>query len=129
MKAVRTIRLLWLVGITTASGCFWIKEDATKGGSTAEHEDCPDDGEDCDSAAPSDADEDGYTSDEDCDDSDGTIHPDATETCNGIDDNCDGAVDEAVTVAGFIDADGDGVGSTPTTGCEGDEGFSLVDGD
>ena len=38
----------------------------------------------------------------DCDDSDGTVHPGALETCDGLDNNCDGAVDEA------SDQDGDG---------------------
>jgi len=30
----------------------------------------------------------------DCDDSDYRINPDSFEECNGLDDNCDGSVDE-----------------------------------
>jgi hypothetical protein len=43
----------------------------------------------------------------DCDDEDAAVSPDATEACNGVDDNCDGAVDELDECA--IDSDDDGV--------------------
>lgn len=45
--------------------------------------------------APEDADRDGFTvARGDCNDHDPDRHPDALESCNGVDDNCNGAVDE-----------------------------------
>ncbi len=49
---------------------------------------------------------------EDCDDTNEDIHPDAMEVCDGVDNNCDGNVDEGLTVfTYYIDMDNDGFGS------------------
>ncbi len=53
-----------------------------------------------------DDDADGSTlADGDCNDTDATIYPTATETVNGIDDNCNGTIDEGTSA---YDDDGDG---------------------
>ena len=59
-----------------------------------------------------DADGDGYSPPEDCDDNDRDRFPDASETCNGIDDDCNGLVDDDARDARiyFYDDDGDGYG-------------------
>ena len=60
-----------------------------------------------------DDDGDGYTIDVDCDDADPAVNPGATESCNLVDDDCDGTVDESDAIdAGtwFADADADGYG-------------------
>jgi hypothetical protein len=46
----------------------------------------------------------------DCDDTDATIGPHANEVCDGIDNNCDGQIDEDQTQAFYVDNDGDGWG-------------------
>jgi subtilase family serine protease len=54
----------------------------------------------------------GYVNDHtDCDDSNAAVHPGATEICNGIDDDCDGLIDEGVKITVYADADGDGYGN------------------
>ncbi len=47
-----------------------------------------------DSSAIRDSDADGYTTQSDCDDADPDIHPDAAETCNRRDDDCNGLFDD-----------------------------------
>jgi hypothetical protein len=47
----------------------------------------------------------------DCDDKKASVHPGATEICNGIDDNCNGVIDEGVSQTYYRDADDDGYGN------------------
>lgn len=47
----------------------------------------------------------------DCNDFNPAIRPGATEVCNGIDDDCDGAIDENGQNTYYRDADGDGYGN------------------
>ncbi len=64
----------------------------------------------------------------DCNDLDSQIHPDATEICNGEDDNCDRRVDEDVLLGFYVDGDGDGDGSGEPTaeGCAPTAGLSAT---
>ena len=68
--------------------------------------------------------------DRDCDDSDAEVSPAALETCDGVDEDCDGAVDEDAVdaTAWYVDADGDGHGdpARPALACPRD---GLVEGD
>lgn len=71
----------------------------------------------------------GYVSNKlDCDDSKATINPSATETCNGIDDDCDTQIDEGVKSTYTIDGDADGYGKTggaTVTACSLPSGYST----
>jgi hypothetical protein len=66
----------------------------------------------------------------DCNDSSDAINPDATEVCNGVDDDCDEGVDEDLLVQRFRDADLDGFGSSRTANvCPDAVGYSSRAGD
>jgi hypothetical protein len=66
-------------------------------------------------------------------DTDPTVNPGATETCNGIDDDCNGEVDDGVLGTLYLDKDGDGYGvddpTTNLTECPPVAGYSELSGD
>jgi hypothetical protein len=75
---------------------------------------------------------DGYaTAGGDCDDAVATTYPDANESCNGVDDDCDQDVDDGVQTIFYADGDGDGYGDTNSTAsaCELPDGYATVGGD
>jgi len=95
--------------------------DAAPDGNKNPATDCT--GTDCDTDTPpvSDADGDGFDDialgGQDCDDTDDTIHPDATEVCDGADNDCNDLVDEddpdldtTTLTDWYRDLDGDGFG-------------------
>lgn len=85
------------------------------------------------SACTPDGDGDGHVRDLDCNDTDATVFPGADERCNGVDDDCDGAVDEDAVDAPvtYADADGDGFGAGDGSreACIVATGQSETDGD
>jgi len=109
-------------------------------GDTAYHpnateDDCTDPNDyNCDgSVGYADADGDHFPACLECDDSSATVYPRAEETCNGVDDDCDGDIDDAATDAAtwYIDYDTDGYGSDryELVSCEQPAGFVDNDDD
>lgn len=84
----------------------------------------------CDgSVAYVDADDDGFPACLDCNDADAAINPSAVETCNGIDDNCDGLEDDPSSADAFTwyqDADGDTYGNPAVTTVACEEPYAYV---
>jgi hypothetical protein len=62
-----------------------------------------------------DADGDGFSSADDCDDEDPNVNPDAIETCNGVDDDCANGVDDGVLGTFYADLDADTFGDVNNT--------------
>jgi hypothetical protein len=68
----------------------------------------------------------------DCDDNDQDVHPGADESCNGIDDDCDGGTDVGAVdgTPWFADGDTDGYGAGPSTlACDPPNGAVADSGD
>ena len=69
----------------------------------------------------------------DCDDANRSVHPGAAETCDDVDEDCDGAIDDNATDAStwYADADGDTYGdpSTSTVACDAPAGYRARAGD
>ena len=70
----------------------------------------------------------------DCNELIASVNPGVVETCNGMDDDCDGEIDEENAVGckkHFVDADLDGYGGADVKSCrcEGVPGWTMVPGD
>ncbi|MFT4975619.1 MAG: hypothetical protein ACI8S6_001506, partial [Myxococcota bacterium] len=96
---------------------------------------CTNDGKDSDTgSADVDLDADGFSDAEDCDDNDSAVNPDATEVCDGIDNDCNGDIDDedsgvdtSTASTFYADSDGDGYGDASTTidSCAAPSGYTT----
>jgi gliding motility-associated-like protein len=71
------------------------------------------------------------TNNTDCDDSNPSVNPAAVEVCDGVDNNCNTAIDEGLTITFYADADSDGFGDPTTTAvaCTAPVGFVTDNSD
>jgi len=135
--------LLVALVLPPLSGCFSQGDDDDDSGgiripddddSSADDDD-DSSGDDDSAVAPvADGDGDGSPSDEDCNDEDASINPQALEVCDGVDNNCDGVTDQedaADAPTWFEDVDGDGYGveTSSQASCTQPHGYSAYSGD
>ena len=67
----------------------------------------------------------------DCNDADPNVYSGATGVCDGVDNNCDGQIDEGLKITFYRDLDGDGYGNTveSTPACSAPAGYVAKSGD
>src|SRR5205085_990199 len=72
----------------------------------------------------------------DCADDNAAVHPDAMETCDAVDNNCDGKIDDAdpavvATTTFYRDTDNDGFGDSTKTklACAKPAGYAMASTD
>ena len=119
--------------VTASGDC----DDADAGAYPGAPEACTDaQDRDCDGQVTYvDADGDLWAGCVDCDDANPSVNPDADEVCGGLDEDCDGAVDDAdPSVVGaptwYVDGDEDGAGGAPLgDACVQPAGSVGTDGD
>ena len=94
---------------------------------------CPPMAPDDDTGHAMDWDVDGWFGREDCDNQDPGINPSADEICDGLDNDCDGDIDEGWEDSrpwyADVDADGYGDPGARTRGCEQPDGYVADHGD
>ena len=119
-----TARIACCAALVGLISCDDPKEENTEGESSLESNTDP---------TTSDDDGDGFSeADGDCNDANASVNPQATESCNGIDDDCDGNIDNdtADATTWYADSDGDGYGSSDSIeACAAPTGYSASTGD
>lgn len=79
-----------------------------------------------------DNDGDGFTNETDCNDANVDVYPGAPEICDGLDNNCNGTIDEGVTLLPFYydnDQDGYGDDNNVVMACQLPSGLTATGGD